>query len=144
MNRQSFTNRQIFIDTGAYFGLAAPRDQNHSLATMIQARLIAERWRPFTTNYILAETHALLLTRVGRDVARVTLTEIRGSVGTTVIRVAPDDEARAWELVDHHRDKNYSFADATSFVVMDRLLINTAFTFDRNFTQYGLIVLQAP
>lgn len=135
-------HRRVFVDTSAYFALAAPRDQRHRDATNIEARLIAQGWRLFTTNFILAEAHALLLVRLGRNIARETLARIRASAGTAIVRGTPDDEQHAWELIDRHRDKNYSFVDATSFMIMERLGIATAFTFDRNFTQYGLTVLE--
>lgn len=40
-----------------------------------------------------------------------------------------------------YTDKDFSFADAISFVVMERLGITRAFTFDRHFEQYGFTVL---
>lgn len=38
-------------------------------------------------------------------------------------------------------DKRFSFTDAISFVVMERLGIPYAFSFDRDFAQYGLQLL---
>jgi predicted nucleic acid-binding protein len=40
-----------------------------------------------------------------------------------------------------HVDKNFSFINATGFVVMKRLGIDTAVTFDRHFRQYGFTAL---
>ena len=58
-----------------------------------------------------------------------------------VIWVTPNDVRQARELIYRFEDKKYSLTDATSFVVMDRLNLSHSFTFDRNFTQYGLAVL---
>jgi predicted nucleic acid-binding protein len=51
------------------------------------------------------------------------------------------DEQRAREIIFSQTDKPCSHTDATSFAVMERLRIGTAFTFDRHFAQYGFAVL---
>ena len=132
--------RRAFIDTSAYFTLTDVRDRNHSQAQAIVNQLASQRWRTFTTNFILAETHALLLTRLGRTVALRVLQAIENS-DTVIERVSADDERKAREIITKYDDKNFSLTDATSFAVMERLRISYAFTFDRNFSQYGLSVL---
>jgi uncharacterized protein len=134
--------RQVLIDTSAFFALTAPRDADHHPALTIQQRLITERWRLYTTNLVVAETHALLLTRLGRTIALSTLHSIDHST-TTIVRISNADETRAREIISQYDDKDFSLTDATSFAVMERLRIPYAFTFDRNFTQYGLPVLTA-
>lgn len=134
--------RRVLIDTSAYFILTDAGEGTHQRATAIQSRLIQEAWHLFTTNYILAETHALLLTRLGRDVAARVLQEIDRST-VTIVRVSAADERRAREIIYQYQDKEFSLTDGTSFAVMERLRIGVAFTLDRNFTQYGLQVLGA-
>jgi predicted nucleic acid-binding protein len=135
-------SRRLLIDTSAFFALTASRDDDHRTALAIQQRLITERWRLYTTNLVLAETHALLLTRLGRTIALRTLQRIDHST-TTIVRISGADETRAREIIIQYDDKDFSLTDATSFAVMERLRIPYAFTFDRNFTQYGLAVLTA-
>jgi len=53
--------RRALVDTGAYFALAATGETHHQPANAIRARLVRERWRLTITNFIVAETHALLL-----------------------------------------------------------------------------------
>ena len=99
------------------------------------------RYRHFATNFILAETHALLLARAGRSTAGRVLGEIdRGA--TVVVRLSARDERRAREILSRYDDKDFSFTDATSFAVMERLRISVAFTFDLDFQQFGLAVLR--
>jgi predicted nucleic acid-binding protein len=93
---------------------------------------------------VLAGTHALLVARTRRaDTAFEFLTNISNSQSTTIIRVTERDEQRALEILARTRDKLYSFTDVTSFVVIERLRISQAFSFDRNFAQYGLALLSA-
>jgi predicted nucleic acid-binding protein len=130
------------VDTSAYFALIDTREAAHPIARAIATRLGAEGQLLVTTNFILAETHALLLTRLGRvPAARFLQSLDRGA--TTVVRVSAPDEDRARVIIYQYDDKDFSLTDATSFAVMERLRIATTFTFDRNFAQYGLIVLTA-
>ena len=128
------------VDRSAYFALAYSRESNHAAARAIADRLARERWRLFTTNFILAETHALILTRLNRAVALQVLTQIDQSP-TTIIRISPTDELRARATIGQYQDKDFSLTDALSFVVMERLGIASAFSFDRNFAQYGFSLL---
>jgi predicted nucleic acid-binding protein len=58
-----------------------------------------------------------------------------------VVRVDERDEFRARQILQHHRDKDYSLTDATTFAIMERLGIVEAFSFDRHFRQYGFLVI---
>jgi uncharacterized protein len=128
------TRAFALIDSSAYFALTAPQDRNHLAARAIADQLRHEGWRLFTTNFILAETHALLLSRLNRAVAPQVLTQIDRSA--TIVRVTTVDKARARASLARCQDKTFSLTDATSFAVMDRLSILWAFTFDSDFAQY--------
>jgi uncharacterized protein len=105
--------------------------------------LISERWRLYTTNFIVAETHALLLNRLDYRFAIRFLDQLEQSP-TVVERITAEDERRARDVIRRYTDKRYSYTDATSFVVMERLGITHAFAFDRNFTQYGRFTVLTP
>ncbi|MBI4506620.1 MAG: type II toxin-antitoxin system VapC family toxin [Chloroflexi bacterium] len=139
-NDRRFGRGRAFVDTSAYYALTDPRDGNHAPAHAIAARLATTRWQIITTNFILAETHALLLARLGRAIALRTLDAIeRGA--TTIVRVSADDERRARAILRQYEDKDFTLTDALSFAVMERLALAYAFTFDRHFAQYGFAVL---
>ncbi len=133
--------RWVFVDSSAYYALADRHDENYQRATAILTHLGAEQRRLFTTNFVLAETHSLLLARLGRDNAVRILAGFSKSPATTVIRVKAKDEARAWAIIRMYEDKSFSLIDAISFAVMERLRIPQAFTFDHHFYQYGVTVL---
>jgi predicted nucleic acid-binding protein len=58
-----------------------------------------------------------------------------------VHRVLGEDEVRAREIIFRYVDKDFSYVDATSFAVMERLGIEEALTLDNHFRQYGWRVL---
>jgi uncharacterized protein len=138
-SRRQFGLQPVFIDTSAYFALADTTETNHRQAQAILRRLAEEPWRLFTSNFVKTETHALMLTRLGRPMA---LRQLHGlAAGTTSVeRVTEADEARALAIIEQYSDKNFSFTDAASFAVMNRLGITHAFHFDRNFREYGRFV----
>lgn len=133
--------RRVFVDSSAYFALVNDRDADHPAVADELRRLIAARQRFFTTNFVVAETHALALARINRDVAATVLRQIDESRLTTIVRVSTGDERRAREIIEQYADKSFSLTDALSFAVMERLGIQQAFTLDQHFAQYGWSVL---
>jgi predicted nucleic acid-binding protein len=129
--------RRVFADSSGYFALAHEPDESHRRAVAALKRLVADRYRFFTTNSVLAELHALLVNRVDRNVALAVLNEIEMSRITTIVRVRQQDELRAREILAQYDDKEFSLTDAISFAVMERLGITMAFAFDHHFAQFG-------
>lgn len=139
--RQSL-RRQVFVDTAAFVAMFDRRDGNHGRARLISERLAEQHSLLYTTNFVLAETHALLLKRLGIAIALNLLRALRTG-STTVIRVDEETEDRALDILTRYTDKGFSYTDATSFAVMERLGIGAAFTFDHHFGQYGFQALSA-
>ena len=134
--------RRALVDSSAFLALRDRDDEHHGEAVAIFHRLAQQRFRLYTTNTMLIEAHALILSVLGRSQASEFLQEIdQGS--TTVIRVRQADEERAKQILYRFTDKDFSFNDAVSFAVMERLEISQAFTFDADFAQYGLTILRA-
>jgi len=140
--RRASQARRTFVDTSAYFALLDADDANHAQALAIRDRVIAEGWRLFTTSFVLAETHALLLNRLSQAIATRFLRDMEHSP-TTLVWVTPADVQRAKAIIYQYDDKDFSLTDAASFAVMERIRVPAAFTFDRHFAQYGFTVLSA-
>jgi len=124
---------RVLVDTSATYALVDRRDANHEAAREILQSLRKRRAEPRLSNFIVAETHALLLSRLGADVARRWLLGNRWPVE----RVTDDDEDRARGIIARYADKTFSYTDATTFAVMERRGLRTAFAFDPHFRQYG-------
>jgi predicted nucleic acid-binding protein len=95
------------------------------------------RVSPLLTNFIVAETHALLLNRLNADIARRWVLDNAWPIE----RAREDDEARARVILRQYSDKTFSYTDATSFAIMERLGVKAAFAFDPHFRQHGFQVL---
>jgi len=134
--------RRVFVDSSAYLALLDVDDEHHSEAIETLQELAQARYRQFTTNVLLIESHALILSVLGRAKAAQFLKDMQES-NTVVIRARAADEERAKQILFQYTDKDFSFADAISFTVMERLAIRLAFSFDRDFAQYGFTVLPA-
>ena len=129
----------VFADTSGLFALAVRRDQRYEAAQELQRAFIAAGTQMLTTNFVVAELHALMLSRVGTTEANDLLTSIDES-RTIIIRADEADEIRARAIIQRYGEYGYSLTDAISFVVMDRLGLHRAFTFDDHFARYGITI----
>lgn len=127
----------VFVDTSGIVAAMNAKDKHHEEAKKIFYRLAEEGCTLVITNYVRAETHALLLFRAGREIALRFLEEKPGVTEW----VEPEDEEKAIAILRRFKDKDFSLTDATSFAVMERLGTNLAVSFDRHFRQYGFQTL---
>jgi len=128
---------RVLIDTSAVYALLDRDDRNHAGAKARLKKLKRSRAEPILTNFIVAETHALLLAHLGAATARSWLL----SNVWPIERVTDADEAKAREIIRQYTDKTFSYTDAVSFAVMDRTGIERALAFDRHFEQYGIALV---
>ena len=60
----------VFIDTSAFLALLDRDEVNHTAASAIWTRLLADDETLVATNYVLVETYALIQHRIGLDAVR--------------------------------------------------------------------------
>ena len=90
-----------------------------------------------TSNLVVAETYIMAREALGHDIAVGWL----NSLDINLIFQTESDHELVSSLLRRYEDKNFSYTDALSFVLMERLGVGVAFTFDAHFRQYGLQVL---
>ncbi len=98
---------------------------------------MAKGVRLIASDYLLDEVYTLIRMRVGHRAAVDFGQSIQASRFFRIEPVTPADFEAAWRIFSRYDDKLFSFTDCTSFAVMERLRIRTAFTFDDNFRDYG-------
>jgi len=128
---------RFFVDAGAWFALRCRNDQEHVRATEFFGGLEAQPFLLYTTDYVVDEAVTLIRDRMSHRDAVGFLDMIGLSPQITRGHVGPDLLDRAEAIFRHYSDKNWSYTDCVSFAYMDEMGIEDAFTFDRNFAQYG-------
>lgn len=128
----------LFVDTSAWFALVNRGDPNHPAARDV---LESFDGRLITSNFVFDETVTLCLYRLGRDAAVRVGETLLDTRSVDLVRTTPDDEAKAWKLFCARADKDYSFTDCTSFVMMSRLGVRKAAALDEDFRREGFDVL---
>jgi len=128
----------IFVDTNAWFASMVPWDQNHAAAT---AWLATNSEGLFTTDYVADETLTLLRVRGERALGEQFGAELFAGQLATIYYLTEADIADAWQVYRQFRDKDWSFTDCTSKVVIEGIKIKTAFSFDQHFRQFGSAVV---
>ena len=126
-----------FVDTGGFVALYHRNDAYHEQATHIWASLRKRHAVLYTTRDVISETVTLVHRRTGHRQAVVCGNDLWGSPVLDVLRSDLRQDQLAWELFQKHTDKDFSFVDCLSFVIMKELHIRSAFTFDKHFVQAG-------
>lgn len=132
--------RTVFVDTSAFVALRNAAEAEHERARAALSDLLAEGAALFTSNYVFAETYTALMVRVGRGEAVEWGRRFRASGAIELVRLDEDVEGAAWEILERHDDKRWSYVDATSFALIERDGGGEAFAFDAHFEQRGLRV----
>ncbi len=132
---------ELFVDTSAWYPIAVPSHSDHEiLAEALEVQIRRGR-RIVTTNLIVAETYALLLSRTHRQAALGFVRAVRKSPNE-VVTATPDLEERAiTHWLERYDDQDFSLADAVSFEVMSGRGIREALTLDRHFSAAGFVMI---
>lgn len=128
----------IFVDTSGWYALVDASDPDHDRA---RDWFTKNRLPLITTDYIFDETLTLIRTSLGHGKAVKFAEKLLASRLAQLISVTEEDKERAWEIFQKYDDKVLSFTDCTSFAVMERLGLDTAFTVDHDFKALGYITV---
>lgn len=90
-----------FVDSSAFYALLDRDDANHHVALTRFRQALRDKRPLLTSNFVVAEAHALLLHRLGRDAAAAWLEAIPAHV----VRATVGDEHRAREIIQQYTDK---------------------------------------
>jgi predicted nucleic acid-binding protein len=132
---------ELFVDTSAWFSLAVRNSPGHERTARSLRKRIAGGARVVTTNLVVAETHALLLRRAGRDAALRFVRQV-GTPPNVVVASTPGFETAAVrDWLERFDDQEFSLTDAVSFAVMTARGIREALALDHHFAAAGFVVV---
>jgi predicted nucleic acid-binding protein len=125
-----------FVDTGAWFASVVPSDSDHAAAV----RWLSLNTEPLlTTDYVVDETLTLLQRRGEISRARSLGEQFFNGTLATIYYLTEADIAQAWETFRRFTDKEWSFTDCASKIVIEKLNLKHAFAFDQHFRQFGIV-----
>jgi len=134
----TYRARGIFADTSGWYALVDESDPDHPRA---RHWFKQNRLPLITTDYILDEVLTLIRTSLEHRKAVEFGEKLLASRLAQLISVTKEDKERAWAIFQRYDDKVLSFTDCTSFAVMERLEIDTAFTVDHDFEALRYIMV---
>ncbi len=128
---------ELFVDTSVWYPIAVPNHPDHTVLADALTAAVRRGRRVVTTNLIVAETYALLLSRTRREAALAFLRVVRQSPNE-VVSATPDLEDRAiTHWLERYENQDFSLADAVSFEVMTGRGIREVLTLDHHFSAAG-------
>lgn len=124
-----------FADTSALYAVLDADDAFHDRARVAWRSMLTDDEPLVTTNYIVVETFALAQTRLGMDAVRALADELLPAVRT--VQITEEDHRGAVQALLAADRRKLSLVDCSSFLVMRRLGLRSAFTFDADFEDQG-------
>lgn len=131
----------VLIDSSAFYALLDSEDPQHHAAKRTFDDLRAASTALMTHEYAVVETIALTQRRLGMSVLRTLIDDFLPLVETVCVDRELHVAARTETLSVGRR--GVSLVDCTSFLVMRRHGIRTAFAFDADFAAQGFEVIPA-
>jgi predicted nucleic acid-binding protein len=131
----------VFVDTVAWLALVNKSEDLHGAARIVRDQLIQQKAKLITTDFVVVEIANSLARLPLRGVARKLIDFIRTSDTVELVTISPELFEKAYQLYCSRDDKEWGLTDCTSFVVMEMMRMNRAFTADRHFEQAGFTVL---
>jgi predicted nucleic acid-binding protein len=125
----------IFADTSALYAVLDADDNKHTKAKQFWDKVIKSDDNLLCHNYILGETSALVLRRLGMEAVYIFEQDIVPILRIFWVSREVHQAAISAQLIANKR--SLSLVDCVSFEVMRRTGVRKAFAFDRHFQDYG-------
>ncbi len=129
--------KKVFVDTSALVAFFDRKDFYHIDSVRLFEKIKKEKIKILITDYIFDECVTTILSRVGHNNAVRAGEFILSSKIIEMIWLDESIKFKSWDFFKIHSDKEFSFTDCTSFVLMKEMKIREYFAFDDDFKQVG-------
>lgn len=129
------------MDTAAWVAAADQSDSTGPAARQARDQWLSSGGALTTTDYVIDETLTTIRFRLGLEAAETWWLQVDASARLRIEAIDEQRRERARSLFFRYRDKDFSFTDCCSFVLMRELRIRRVLTLDHHFRQMGFEVI---
>lgn len=131
---------EIFLDTSFLVAFYNKKDKNHSKARKLISE--ADKHTSFViSDYVFDEILTVLLARGGKPLSVEAGRKILEDERIDILQIDEHVFEKAWLVYQSFLDKEWSFTDCTSYVLMKNLSVDVGASFDDHFNQFGFTTL---
>jgi len=128
--------KAFFLDSSYVIALAQAADEHHRRAVELVVPVGRGKVGLVTTRAVLFEVGSALAKKARQDAIRL-IDSLQTSARVEIVPVTEEIVARGWNLFRERMDKEWSWTDCISFVVMKKRGSTEALTSDQHFEQAG-------
>ena len=132
---------ELYVDTSGWYPLAVRALGQHRAVADALRRRVRAGARVVTSNLVVAETHALLLRRVGYHAAMAFVRGVADPPNLVIRSTAALEAAAVGEWLERFDDQPFSLTDAVSFAIMAERRIVEALALDHHFRVAGFVTV---
>ena len=132
---------EVFLDSAYLIALAQPGDEHHIKSREISVWLHTTRTRIVTSRAVLLEIGSALCKVRFRPAATRLVESLEKSPLVEIVPLTEELCKAGWVMFQQRLDKEWSWVDCISFVVMHDRGLRQALTTDEHFEQAGFIAL---
>ena len=127
----------MFVDTAGWVAAADASDPKCDHTRKCRDSWIENGGILLTTDQVCSETLTVMRFRLGINIAEKWWEQIGRSSRVQIETLDPIQIEKSRLMFFRYKDKDFSFIDCTSFIIMKELKITCALTLDDHFRQMG-------
>ncbi len=133
--------RLILVDDSALLALTDQSHPHHSRAALFLETSRIRNYQLLTVTPILIHVCDLIRSRFGAETAATVADALRNSTIIRVESLSEDDLEEAWRIFRTTEDREWLFHRCSAAALMNRLNIDTLFSFEESLSKHGYKLL---